>query len=236
MLTEPSRYSRLPFTGSVIDDEGIPSARELRRTLTVHWSTADIPDQKDRVAVVTGSNSGLGYQVALALAVADATVVLACRNIGKAESAVASITASVPSANVKSLQLDLADLATVEVSAANFRGEHHHLDLLVNNAGLMAVDKSRTVDGFETQLAVNHLGHFAPMAPLLPAMLTTPGAGIASISSWRSGAGTSSSTICSSSGADTALGRSTTRASSPTCSSSWSCSDVSLRRVQELSL
>ena len=151
--------------------------------MTVHWSTADIPDQRDRVAVVTGSNSGLGYQIALALAASGATVVVACRNVGKAESAVASITALTPGAAVTFMHLDLGDLASVEAFAANFRGEHDRLDLLVNNAGLMAVDKSRTVDGFETQLGVNHLGHFALTASLLPTMLSTPGARIASMSS-----------------------------------------------------
>ena len=151
--------------------------------MTVHWTTADIPDQSDRVAVVTGANSGLGYHVALALAVAGAEVVLACRSIGKAESARASIRAVSPAASVSVIRLDLADLASVAAFSDNFRGEFDRLDLLVNNAGLMAVDESRTVDGFETQIGVNHLGHFALTARLLPAMLSTPGARIASMSS-----------------------------------------------------
>jgi protochlorophyllide reductase len=151
--------------------------------LTDHWSTADIPDQSGRVAVVTGANSGLGYQVALALALTGAHVVLACRNLGKVESAAAAIRVLAPAASVTFLQLDLADLACVEAFAARFRGEHDRLDLLVNNAGLMAVDRSRTLDGFETQLGVNHLGHFALTARLLPVILSTPGARIASVSS-----------------------------------------------------
>ena len=151
--------------------------------MTAHWTTADIPDQSERVAVVTGANSGLGYQVALALAVSGAEVVLACRSTNRAESAVASIRASAPAANVTFIQLDLADLASVKDFVNSFRGEHDRLDLLVNNAGLMAVDESRTVDGFETQLGVNHLGHFALTARLLPALLSTPGARIASMSS-----------------------------------------------------
>jgi NAD(P)-dependent dehydrogenase (short-subunit alcohol dehydrogenase family) len=151
--------------------------------LAVHWTTDDIPDQSDRVAVVTGANSGLGYQTALALAVAGAQVVLACRNTDKARSAVAAIQASVPSAVVTFVRLDLADLASVGAFVDDFRGEYDRLDLLVNNAGLMAVDESRTVDGFETQLGVNHLGHFALTARLLPALLATPGARIASMSS-----------------------------------------------------
>src|SRR5664280_1894800 len=119
-----------------------------------HWTTADMPDQSERVAVVTGANSGLGYHVALALAMAGADVLLACRNIAKAESAAASIRKVVPAASVRFMRLDLADLASVEAFANNFRSENDRLDLLVNNAGLMAVDQSRTVDGFQTQLAI----------------------------------------------------------------------------------
>src|SRR5664280_1385307 len=109
-----------------------------------HWTTADMPDQSERVAVVTGANSGLGYHVALALAMAGADVLLACRNIAKAESAAASIRKVVPAASVRFMRLDLADLASVEAFANNFRSENDRLDLLVNNAGLMAVDESRT--------------------------------------------------------------------------------------------
>jgi protochlorophyllide reductase len=151
--------------------------------LTVHWTTADIPDQSDRVAVVTGANSGLGYHVALALAVAGAEVVLGCRDIERATAAASSIRSQAPAARVRFVQLDLADLGSVEKFAVSFGEDHDRLDLLVNNAGLMAVDESRTTDGFETQLGVNHLGHFALTARLLPALLATPGARIASMSS-----------------------------------------------------
>jgi NAD(P)-dependent dehydrogenase (short-subunit alcohol dehydrogenase family) len=144
---------------------------------------ADIPDQRDRVAVVTGANSGFGYHIAAALAVAGASVVLACRNPSKAEAALVSIRALAPAATVTSIPLDLADLASVTAFATRFSGDYDQLDLLINNAGLMAVDESRTKDGFETQLGVNHLGHFALTARLLPAMLSTPGARIASMSS-----------------------------------------------------
>jgi len=147
------------------------------------WTTNDIPDQSGRVAVVTGANSGLGYQAALALAVAGAEVVLACRNVGKAESALASIRARAPAARVCFIHLDLGDLASIGRFAGSFSTEHDQLNLLVNNAGLMAVDQSRTADGFETQLGVNHLGHFALTARLMPALLATPGARIASMSS-----------------------------------------------------
>ena len=151
--------------------------------MAADWSMTDRPDHSGRVAVVAGANSGIGYDVALALATAGAEVVLACRNVGKAESALASIRALVPSAGVCFMRLDLADLASVATFAANFRGEHDRLDLLVNNVGAMAVDDSRTADGFETQLGVNHLAHFALTARLLPALLATPGARVASMSS-----------------------------------------------------
>jgi protochlorophyllide reductase len=151
--------------------------------LTVHWTTADIPDQSGRVAVVTGANSGLGYQVALGLAVAGAEVVLACRNGDKAKSAMASILGVAPAATLSFIPLDLADLASVASFATSFHRTHDRLDLLINNAGLMAVDQSRTADGFETQLGVNHLGHFALTAHLLPTITSTPGARIASMSS-----------------------------------------------------
>ena len=147
------------------------------------WTTDDIPDQSGPVAVVTGANSGLGYQVALARAVAGAEVILACRDAGKAESALASIRARAPAARVCFIHLDLGDLASIGRFAGSFSTEHDQLNLLVNNAGLMAVDQSRTADGFETQLGVNHLGHFALTARLMPALLATPGARIASMSS-----------------------------------------------------
>lgn len=147
------------------------------------WTTDDIPDQSGRVAVVTGANSGLGYQVALALAVAGAEVVLACLNVGKAESALASIRAQAPAARVCFIRLDLGDLASIDRFAGSVSTEHDQLNLLVNNAGLIAVDQSRTADGFETQLGVNHLGHFALTVRLMPALLSTPSARIASMSS-----------------------------------------------------
>lgn len=158
--------------------------------MTVHWTKADMPDQGDRVAVVTGANSGLGYQIALALATTGAAVVMACRNPGKAGSALAAIRAAAPEASVTFMPLDLADLSSVAAFTSKFRSEHDRLDLLVNNAGVMAVDKSRTVDGFETQLGINHLGHFALTARLLPVILSTPGARIASMSSMAHRGGT----------------------------------------------
>ncbi|MXP24141.1 SDR family NAD(P)-dependent oxidoreductase [Gordonia sp. HNM0687] len=123
------------------------------------WTTADIPDQTGRRFVVTGANSGLGAETAKALANAGATVTMACRNLNKAQPVATEIG---PNATVA--QLDLADLASVRAFAENFDGA----DVLINNAGVMAVPMRRTADGFEMQMGTNHLGHFALTALLLP--------------------------------------------------------------------
>ncbi|MDL9937837.1 oxidoreductase [Gordonia sp. ABSL1-1] len=124
-----------------------------------NWSTDDIPDQSGRRVVVTGANSGLGEQTARALAAAGADVVLACRNTEKADAVAAAIG---PRATVA--RLDLADLSSVRAFAADFTGA----DVLINNAGVMALPLRRTADGFEMQFGTNHLGHFALTGLLLP--------------------------------------------------------------------
>jgi protochlorophyllide reductase len=156
--------------------------------VTAPWTTGDIPSQNDRVAVITGSNSGLGFQVAVALARAGARVVLACRNTEKAAVAATAIRGHAPEADVAQVPLDLADLASV-AAAATLIASYGQLDLLINNAGLMAVDASQTRDGFETQFGVNHLGHFALTAQLLPALLATPGSRVVTVSSMGHRAG-----------------------------------------------
>ncbi len=145
------------------------------------WTANDIPDQTGRTAVVTGANSGLGYCVARELARHGAHVVLACRDERRGQAAVERLVHEVPSARVGYRHLDLADLATVRAFADGFPGER--LDLLVNNAGVMAVPYARTADGFETQFGVNHLGHFALTGLLLPKLSGTPGARVVSVSS-----------------------------------------------------
>ncbi|WP_269854082.1 oxidoreductase [Streptomyces sp. RPT161] len=145
------------------------------------WTANDIPDQTGRTAVVTGANSGIGYCVARELARHGAHVVLACRSERRGQAAVERLVREVPSARAAYRHLDLADLATVRAFAGDFPGER--LDLLVNNAGVMAVPYARTVDGFETQFGVNHLGHFALTGLLLPLLLATPGARVVSVSS-----------------------------------------------------
>jgi NAD(P)-dependent dehydrogenase (short-subunit alcohol dehydrogenase family) len=151
--------------------------------MSTHWTRADMPPQTGRVAVVTGANSGLGQEIALALAVAGARVVLACRDRARAEAAAERIRNAAPPAELEVRALDLADLSSVRAFAEGFAADHDRLDLLVNNAGLMAVDEDRTTDGFEMQVGVNHLGHFALTARLLPLLIGVPGARIGTMSS-----------------------------------------------------
>jgi NAD(P)-dependent dehydrogenase (short-subunit alcohol dehydrogenase family) len=131
------------------------------------WTAEQMPDQAGRTAVVTGANSGLGLCAAQALAAAGADVVLACRNTEKGEAAAASIRAAVPSASVAVEALDLSSLASVRDFAERFSASHEGLDLLINNAGVMAPPRKETADGFELQLGTNHLGHFALTGLLL---------------------------------------------------------------------
>lgn len=148
-----------------------------------HWTEADIPDQTGKTVLITGANSGIGYEAARALAQHGATVVLACRNRAKAEDAVEKIAATNPSGSTEILEMDLADLASVERAAKEFLANHDRLDLLINNAGLMAIPLGRTAQGFEMQIGVNHLGHFAFTAHLMPLILKSGPARIVNISS-----------------------------------------------------
>jgi len=149
-------------------------------TPSPRWSTAAIPDQRGRVAVVTGSSSGIGLHTAMELARAGAFVVLACRDTSRGERASAQIRASVPQANLEVSALDLADLSSVRAFAARW---NRPLDLLVNNAGVMAPPARATVDGFELQIGTNHLGHFAVTGLLLPWLADQPGARVVTVSS-----------------------------------------------------
>ncbi|MFD9306643.1 oxidoreductase [Streptomyces sp. NPDC060048] len=148
------------------------------------WKAAHIPDQSGRTAVVTGANSGIGYFAARELARRGAAVVLACRSAARGRAAEVRMRAEVPGADVRFMPLDLADLATVREFAREYGQRHDSLDLLVNNAGVMALPYGRTADGFETQFGVNHLGHFALTGLLLPGLLAArAGARIVNLSS-----------------------------------------------------
>ena len=135
------------------------------------WKPADIPDQSGRTALVTGGNSGIGLHTCLELARNGARVLLAARTPAKGEQALARIRREVPAAAVELLPLDLAALASVRAAATEVARRVGALDLLVDNAGVMAVPRTITADGFETQLGTNHLGHFALTGLMLPLLL-----------------------------------------------------------------
>jgi NAD(P)-dependent dehydrogenase (short-subunit alcohol dehydrogenase family) len=147
------------------------------------WTTQEIPDQTGRRALVTGANSGLGRVVAEELARAGAEVILACRDVGSGASAVGDISTRVPGARLETRRLDLADLGSVGEFAERLAGEDRPVDLLINNAGVMAPPRRVTVDGFELQLATNHLGHFALTGLLLGRLAAAPAARVVTVSS-----------------------------------------------------
>jgi NAD(P)-dependent dehydrogenase (short-subunit alcohol dehydrogenase family) len=132
------------------------------------WTTQDIPPQNGRVAIITGTG-GIGFECALALAGADANVILAGRNRIKGEESVVRIKRTYPGATISFETLDLADLASIRAFAQQMRAQHTHIDILINNAAVMALPERKTTqDGFEMQFGTNHLGHFALTLQLLP--------------------------------------------------------------------
>jgi NAD(P)-dependent dehydrogenase (short-subunit alcohol dehydrogenase family) len=147
------------------------------------WTTASIPDQAGRTAVITGANTGLGYETAAALAAKGAQVVLAVRNLDKGKDAADRITAAAPGASVALQQLDLTSLESIRTAADELRAKHEAIDLLINNAGVMMTPKSTTKDGFELQFGTNHLGHFALTGLLLDRVLAVSGSRVVTVSS-----------------------------------------------------
>lgn len=148
------------------------------------WTAADIPDQSGRTAIVTGANSGLGYDTAAALAGKGAQVVLAVRNLDKGNEAVDRIKNSTPNAAVSMTELDLSSLDSVRRAADELRTAHPRIDLLINNAGVMYVpNRETTADGFEMQFGTNHLGHFALTGLLLESLLNVDGSRVVTVSS-----------------------------------------------------
>jgi NAD(P)-dependent dehydrogenase (short-subunit alcohol dehydrogenase family) len=147
------------------------------------WTAADVPDQSGKTVIITGANAGLGLEAAKVLAARGARVVMACRSRSKAEAAMDAIRQETPGAALEFAALDLGSLRSVEACAVDLSGRFAAIDALINNAGLMATDPSLTEDGFETQFGVNHLGHFALTARLLPLLAKNPGARIVSHSS-----------------------------------------------------
>ncbi|OBB07217.1 short-chain dehydrogenase [Mycobacteriaceae bacterium 1482268.1] len=147
------------------------------------WTSADVPDQSGRIAIVTGANTGIGYGAAHVLAEKGAHVVLAVRNLEKGNDAKARITAATPNAVVTVQELDLTSLDSIRKAADDLRSAHQRIDLLINNAGVMYTDKATTKDGFELQFGTNHLGHFALTGLLLDNMLDVEGSRVVTVSS-----------------------------------------------------
>jgi NAD(P)-dependent dehydrogenase (short-subunit alcohol dehydrogenase family) len=154
------------------------------------WTEASVPGQSGRTAVVTGANAGIGFEAARVLAERGARVVLACRDPAKARDATARIARTAPAATVEFVHLDLGSLASVRGAAEDLGSRFERLDLLINNGGVMAPPRQVTADGFELQLAVNHLGPFALSGLLLGLLLKAEGSRIVTVSSLRHRQGT----------------------------------------------
>ena len=151
--------------------------------MTSNWAAENIPDLTDKIVIVTGANSGIGYEMARALARKQATVILACRNKDKGQAAERQIAQEYPGAKAELGLLDLSNLALVRRFAGEFTRRYDRLDILINNAGIMRTPFGKTTDGFELQFGVNHLGHFALTGLLLDLIVRTPQARVVTVSS-----------------------------------------------------
>jgi len=151
--------------------------------MSYNWSQKDIPNLTDKVVVITGANSGLGFESAKTLAGKGATVVMTARNLSKGQKAFDEILEQHPTASLDLMKLDVGDLTSVRTFVDAFKAKYDRLDILLNNAGLMAIPRQETADGFEMQLGVNHLGHFALTGLLLDVIVRTPNARIHNVSS-----------------------------------------------------
>lgn len=151
--------------------------------MSTKWTIAEVPDQRGRVAVVTGANSGIGLWTAVALANKGAHVVLAVRNVDKGNAVAAQIAAQNPRANATVQQLDLSSLQSIRRCADELKTAHQSIDLLINNAGVMYPPKGTTEDGFELQFGTNHLGHFALTGLLLERLLPVEGSRVVTLGS-----------------------------------------------------
>ncbi len=151
--------------------------------MTKKWTTEQMPRMDDKVVVVTGANSGLGMETTRALAAKGAHVVMACRSAEKAEPAMAALKEQLPRASLEFMPLDLASLASIAAFAESFANAYTRLDVLCNNAGVMALPYRKTADGFEMQIGTNHLGHFALTGRLLKLLNATERARVVTVSS-----------------------------------------------------
>jgi NAD(P)-dependent dehydrogenase (short-subunit alcohol dehydrogenase family) len=148
-----------------------------------NWTIKDIPDLSGKVYIVTGANVGLGFESSIALAKKGTTVIMACRNMEKGKKALTDIKREVPNAKIELMQLDLASLKSVHAFSEEFRQNYDRLDVLMNNAGVMACPYGKTEDGFEKQFGTNHLGHFALTGLLIDFIIKTTGSRVVNTSS-----------------------------------------------------
>jgi NAD(P)-dependent dehydrogenase (short-subunit alcohol dehydrogenase family) len=151
--------------------------------LITNWTKDNIPDLNGKVIIVTGANSGVGYESSLALAEKGATLIMACRNLERGRRAAEAIKRAVPSAKLDVMPLDLASGKSIQAFAAMFKGKYDRLDVLINNGGPVGAARKLTEDGFESQFGINHLGHFALTGLLLDVLLKTPDSRIVTVSS-----------------------------------------------------
>jgi NAD(P)-dependent dehydrogenase (short-subunit alcohol dehydrogenase family) len=157
--------------------------RQFGGIMNVKWTSDDVPGQQGRLAVITGANTGLGFETAQVLAARGASVVLAVRDIEKGKRAAACIADTAPGATVTVQHLDLTSLESIRAAADELRAKQPRIDLLINNAGVMFTPKQTTRDGFELQFGTNHLGHFALTGLLLEHMLPVPGSRVVTVTS-----------------------------------------------------
>jgi NAD(P)-dependent dehydrogenase (short-subunit alcohol dehydrogenase family) len=157
----------------------------MRNTVNARteWTESDLGDLSGTVAIVTGANSGLGFATSRALLAAGARVVLTARSAEKAAAAKSALVEELGDLPIETMLLDLADLESIRRFSEEFHGKHSRLDILINNAGIMMTDAQLTIDGFESQLGTNHLGHFALTGRLIDLIEATPGARIVTLSS-----------------------------------------------------
>lgn len=147
------------------------------------WTESSVPNLQGKCALITGANSGIGFETARVMAEKGAQVVLACRNESKAIQAMSKIRERSPAAQLHFLPLDLSSLQSIRDMAEMFHEQYNQLHYAINNAGVMWLPQSKTADGFESQFGTNHLGHYALTGLLLPAILKTPGSRIVTVSS-----------------------------------------------------
>ena len=151
--------------------------------MTQNWTTTNIPDLTGKVVIVTGGNSGVGYEAAKEFARKGAQTILACRSIQKGQAAIDLIRKDIAAAPAEIMQLDLASLASVRSFAKTFKSKFERLDILVNNAGIMWLPDGKTEDGYERHFGTNHLGHFALTGLLIDHLQKTPGSRVVTVSS-----------------------------------------------------